>query len=532
MPDKVLTISDDNKIAPRALAAIAASDELSTAIGESAGVVAWKPSTAYTVGQRVVHPNGDVKVSLTNHTSGTSSPGTVNWADPPTVASEITTRKRDLGRQQRQRVYTRPRAVKIANLPGALGWTPPAGFALFFDGVRYFTKYDAASRKITGGMTRYVHTVTGNDTTGNGTEGSPWATLAKAHTSSSDGDTIRFLDTGIVYRNSLNANAVMYKALNLIADPAATFVAGDNLTYTATSGQPGVYQATRSNVQRVVDLLIDPNGFRYTEVGSIAACQALPGSWFSDGTTLYVRTIDGTAPVSTRIIALLSVSLFEWGIVSRTSDGGLYMENLRALNGSQGVKVTASAAYDIPFTAKGCKFLHGHLSAADGVQLFDVGSSVIQDTLVAHTAKDGFNYHQSNRVTQFLEIDTEAHSIGLDRGTDYTMNGSTAHDGIKGVRIGGSYHHTNGTPVADVQTGTKTANYSCDAWDSLAPTGNSYNAGFAAQQPGAEIWLSRCRAWGTSSDLYAVTGTTMHVDDLSEYDSRNGGGTFDLVSVA
>lgn len=31
MPDKVLTISDDNKINPRALAAIAGSDELTTA---------------------------------------------------------------------------------------------------------------------------------------------------------------------------------------------------------------------------------------------------------------------------------------------------------------------------------------------------------------------------------------------------------------------------------------------------------------------------------------------------------------------
>lgn len=497
------------------------------------GYELWQPSTAYTIGQRVVHPSGDVKVSLTNHTSGTSSPGTVNWGNIPAVATEIADRKRDQGRQFRNRVITRPRAVKAVALPATLGWTAPAGFALFFDGVKYFTKYDAAVRKNTGGTTRYIHTVTGNDTTGTGADTAPYQTLAKAHTVAADGDTIIIQDQGVAYRNQLNANAVMYKSLNIIAQypDKLTLVAGDNLTYTLSAGTTNVYESARSSVQRVVDLLVDPDGFRYTNVASIAACDALPGSWYSDGTKVYVHTIDNSVPTSTRIIALLGVNLFEFASTARSSNGNVYFEGLRILSGTNGVKITGTATWDMAFTAKNCRFLHGHLSTADGVQLVDVGSSVIQDSTVAHTGKDGFNYHQSVRVTNFLEINCEAHSIGLDRGTDYTMNGSTCHDGIKGVRIGGKYHYANGTPVADVHVGTKTANYSCDSWDSLGGTGTGYNAGFSTQQSGAEMWLYRCRAWGTESDLYYVTGTNMHVDDLTEYDTKTGGGTLDVISA-
>ncbi|WBF79002.1 minor tail protein [Arthrobacter phage Bolt007] len=494
----------------------------------------WKPSTAYLAGDVLVHPDGNIKVSLTNHTSSSTVPGVLNWADPPALAALASLRARDLARQRAitSRQYPR-RAVPVV-LPAGFGWAP--GVPIFYNGARYFTTYDVAVRRNTGGTKRYVNTATGLNTNDGLTEATAYLSLNQAYSVAVDGDEIVVVNKGVSYRNQSNITGLnITKSVNLVAKyPGETILSSaDKLTYTAHATIPGVWQAARTNVLQVVDLLVDPEGYLYPKVANEAALgAAAPGSWASDATTLFVKPVDGIAPDNARILALLDAAMFNFVGDARTSAQRIYLEGVWIMGGQNGVKVTNTSAFRTQFAAKDSKFLWSGWTTADALPILGNVDCYTQRCTAANSGKDGFNYHATGGfIPNFVEIDPNGHSNGLyAAGGDYTMNASTAHDGVKGLRIGGKYHHTMGTPVADVNAGTQVLMYSCDAWDSLAPIGSGYNAAIAAQQSGAELWLYGCRAWGAELSLYCVTGATMHIIE-TEYDTVNGAGTLDIVSA-
>ena len=438
----------------------------------------------------------------------------------------------DVERRRREADNSRSHIVQAVALPsGFTGWSAPAGYVTLFDGKRYFTTYDVAVKKNVGNV-YYVDTKNGVDTN-SGAQATPWKTVDHAYGQVADGDTITIVDTGLIYRASFaNSNPVRSKSINIIGQGTTTIVAGDNLAYTKTSGMTNTWQAARTSVVKVVDLLVDPAGYEYTAQTSIAAVDANPGSWYSDGTNVYFSPIDGnTAPTSARFVALLGINVLDFATTGRTSDLSVYLEGMRVICGANAMNVTGDATYAANIYAKNCQVSHGTNASQNAINCVDVGHAIFQNVTVAYGLFDGFNYHQTNRVTSALEIGCEAHSCGLKQGTAYQQNGSTFHDGIKGVRLGGNYHHTNGAVVADVEVGTQSVNYGCDSYDSVADPTNGANAAFSSQQAGAEMWLFGCRAWGCSFDITAVTGATIHVDDLTQYDSWGGTGTIDIVSA-
>lgn len=505
-----------------------------TAVAKAARAAAlprWRPSTVYAVGDVVVHPNGDVKVSKTAHTSDAVAPGTVNWSDAPAFASAVTSSKRNMGRQRNTFARSNPRRTVKVSPPAALGFDP--GFPIFYNGAKYFTTYDVAARKNTG-TKRYVNTATGSNTNDGLTEATAYLSLNQAYSVAVDGDEIVIVNKGITYRNQASITGLnITKSVNIVAKyPGETYItSADSLAYTAVADKPGVFSASRTNVLQVIDLLPDAEGFRYEKVTTLDACAALPGSWYHDGTFLNVHPLDNLTPSNTRILALLDAALFNFVGDARATPMNVYLEGIVHMGGQNGVKVTNAGANKLTFTAKNCKFLWSGWLSADALPVLGNVSCYTQACTAANSGKDGFNYHATGGyIPTFVEIDNVGHSNGLyNVATDYTMNSTTAHDGVKGIRIGGKYHHTMGTPVADVNAGTKVAMYSCDAWDSLAPIGSGYNAAIAAQQTGAELWLFGCRAFGAELDLYCVTGATLHIDG-TEYDTINGAGTIDLVS--
>ena len=511
-----------------------------TAVAKAARAAAlprWRPSTAYVVGDVVVHPNGNVKVSKTNHTSDAVAPGTVNWDDAPAFATALTSSKRNMGRQRNTFARSYPRrTVKVAP-PAGLGFDPK--FPIFHNGARYFTTYDVAARKNTGGTKRYVNTATGSNTNDGLTEATAYLSLNQAYSVAVDGDEIVIVNKGITYRNQAAITGLnITKSVNIVAKyPGETYLTtADALAWTAT-GTAGVYSAPRNNILNVVDLGPDPEGFKYAKLtaadvpAGIAAVAAAPGSWYTEGTNIYVATLDGLTPDNTKLLALLDAAQFNFVGDARATPMKVYLEGIIQMGGQNGVKVTNSSANKLTFTAKNCKFLWSGWTSADALPVLGNVECYTQACTAANSGKDGFNYHATGGyIPTFVEIDCVGHSNGLfNVNGDYTMNATTAHDGVKGIRIGGKYHYTMGTPVADVNAGTKVAMYSCDAWDSLAPVGSGYNAAIAAQQSGAELWLFGCRAFGAELDLYCVTGATIHIDG-TEYDTINGAGTIDLVS--
>lgn len=451
---------------------------------------------------------------------------------------ELATINARLGKSAAERAYRRQ--TSVFTLPAGFTWAGPE-MLILTDGLSYWTTYDAETRKNAGGATVYWDSVAGNDTTGDGTEGNPYQTFTKCQAEALSGDTIVLLNTGVTWRGP--APSGISKSLNIIAAyPGESILAcADLLSWSATSGRPGVYEADRTNVRQVVDIELDPDGITYTRAADLDECEATPMSWYqaTDGTGLvYVHNMDGTSPDPQTVLALLSDSIFDVSV--RFNDQNLYVEGLRVFGSNDGIQVVADTSDTLTFTSKNCAFLHGGYGGVGGTNATN-GLSVVgnvdffaQDTTVAYGAYDGFNYHDTGAyIPTFVELNCVAHDCGNQPNTGSvaaTMNASTAHDGVKGIRIGGKYHHTFGGMVTDVQTDTKTVNLSCDAWNSLASSGSGYNRGFAAGQPSdpnAEMWLYGCRAWGNIADLYADTGTTMHVIN-TEYETSSG--TLDIVS--
>lgn len=511
---------------------------LNATIVDRSGLQLWTTGTAYTIGQRVIHPDGSVKVSKTNHTSG-GTPGTLNWEDPPPLKTEQAARA--LATERRRNAIRRESSGIAApvTLPPTFGWAAPIRIAK--TGRKYATDFDAAAFKATGGATWHVNYTTGNDSTGTGASGAPFKSLLKAHQSAASGDTVMLHGSGIVYRDGGWQNTIISKTLNLVAETtgALKYVYADNLTYTLTAGRTNVYQSTRTNVATVIDLRFSRDGVGYSKMATEAEVEATPGSWMQDGSLVKVHQIGGGAPSSSNVLALLSGDHFH--VAPSAADVAIYMEGFDVHGGNYGLLFDATAGYHLDTYLKnlGAYWATYSGTSRNALNFFGTRYSYSQNVECAHGPKDGFNYTPYNTgstlvdLNKAIEVNCHAFDHGVGNpiaGIENTNNGSTGHAGVLIVRIGGRYHDTAGAIVADVQTGTKSVNYSCVAFDSRS-TDAAYSQAWSAQQSGAEMWLYDCIGFGSASDLYYVTGTTMRVDS-SEYDTASGGGTLSITNAA
>ncbi|WNO26228.1 esterase [Gordonia phage Fulcrum] len=437
---------------------------------------------------------------------------------------------------------------RLVKFPEWFTWNP--GFSVLFDGSKYFTNYDVSVRRNRTTQMVYVDTVRGDNSTGNGSPLRPYKSINRGVTAISDGGTVIIMNGDPIYRaNNIDTTADCTKSVNIVfSDPETKVLAADALTYTLSAGQTNVYEAARTNVRKVIDTSTDSEGVEYTKVADIAACEATDGSWFqaANGSgPLYVNPIGSGAPAPGKVFALLQDACLRFATTGRSSAMNVYIEGGRFYGGTIGTLFASSTnSHKMNLSTKNVKLLHGGYgnvgSTAAGLQngLVVLGNVDYrgQRTTVAHTGLDGFNYHaQGGYIPRFVEIDCEAHDCGtgpisVAAGVGNTQNGTTSHDGIPGIRIGGKYWKTFGAPVADVQPGTVTLNYSCESGYSADPGGN--NASFCAQQAGAIMGLYGCIAWGTTWHIYAVTGATIYYDALTQFTTTQGGGTMALEEAA
>lgn len=497
----------------------------------------WKTATDYVIGDPVILPNGDLKVSATNHTSGASA-GTVNWADPPALATEVAGRSRNEARRRSALRRANGGTVSKVALPAGLGWTPPIN--IFKNGKTYTTDFDVALYKNAGGTTYYVDTVAGLDTNAGTTEALPVKTILKAYQLAASGSTIMILDRGMIYRAGSWSNQRILKSLNIIAKypGEATVVYADSLAYSLTSGQTEVFEAARTNVNTVIDTTVWRHGYQYARLLSVAAVAAMPGSWYqaADGTgAVYVHTLNGLTPDNSKVVALLAGEA--WYADSTDQAVSLYLEGFTILGGFTGNLMVNSVNNTIDVYGKNMTF-NWATGAYSAVNIQGGRYAYFQGCVAVNSRKDGFNYTTNNLavvlkdIPHFIEVNCEAYAHGLKNdiaGAENTNNASTGHLGALGVRIGGTYHDTTGGIIADVHTDTKTANYSSVAYDSVA-TDINFSQAWSAQQAGAEMWIFECQGFGSTSDLYALTGATLHADAV-EYDTKNGGGTFNITNA-
>ncbi|WP_182103788.1 hypothetical protein [Niallia taxi] len=421
-------------------------------------------------------------------------------------------------------------------------WTD-APINVFTDGVSFYTDFDPISFMPASNRTVYVNSRTGSTSNDGLSESSPKSTLNSAMANANSTDTIKIVDDAdVIYRNGLWESQVIRKSLRIIGKSGRRrkLVNADKLTYTKVSGYSFVYQATRSNVVEVVDFTFDELGVRYKNATSIAECDAIKGSWYLSGSNLYVHAFNDKVPTEDKVFALLTTPMFS--VISDTQDVDLYLENIDIVGGqTTGNIYLDRRGYKLNLYQKDVRYLHttGIDGNADSINADGVDLVYSLRVICAHSNKDGFNYTAYNGASEkktagkFIEVDCEGLVCGVGNkipNVNNSHNASTAHEGVIGIRINGTYHDTVGVPVCDVQNGTQSLNLACTSYDSLAGTKDVYDACFSTQQSGALMILDGCIAFGAEYDMYAVTGSTMVILN-SEFNNKQGGGTYKITNA-
>ena len=299
----------------------------------------------------------------------------------------------------------------------------------------------------------------------------------------------------------------------------------DALTWTLTTGT--TYQATRSSVMRVVDLL-NNTGFGghvdLTLAASLTACEATPGTWYDNGTTLYVNRADGAAVTNTNTRAYLSAQVLT--LINTT--GNIYLKGF-ALEGG-----AISSFYSEPTTVRAgnsifsnCTFGYSGTIGVGGTPVVAVnnvnGLAAFVNCTAYSGVDDAFNFHwnlTAGPATLYpLTINCTANGMGLGpTSTASSVNGLTWHDGIIGIDIGGDYEYNFGGNVATILgvsttratqcwcVGTKAAMSRGDIplqVSNAQPPRDYWMDGMVGGVP-CQMWLDGCLAGSSTSDSNAA----------------------------
>ncbi|MEX0417853.1 BppU family phage baseplate upper protein [Bacillus sp. C30] len=359
------------------------------------------------------------------------------------------------------------------------------------------TDFDAATFKpdVTGKKTYYV-SLTGNDTNDGLT---PQTALKNVFIARAKADVGIIEIAAGMYEDQSGFNnssgATNSKDIIIRATQGANVVlaAGRfNLTWTKTAGKTNVYQINRSSVAGVYDLkFVDEHGDhkQLAVKTSVDEVDSNPGSYYTDGTVLYVHTVDSRAADQ----LFVALDLYNFKTVGNYK---VYLENLKFWGGKEGgVSASLSASTDTPIiAAKNCEFKYS-TNGAGGFMTLGV-TSYAQNCVCAWNSRDGFNYHKGGTVVaKAIEVNCIGRSSGIGRGTDQD-NGSTMHDGGKAIRVNCIYHSNEGPNVHDITV-------ECESYGSKAKAiarRTNYRV-----EDNAKMWLDSCIGFDSDSSLYGST---------------------------
>lgn len=397
--------------------------------------------------------------------------------------------------------------------PSGFGWTtsPLAGKLTVDQRGVFSSTLDITTYKNTGGTTYYVNVATGSNSNAGTSTGAAFQTLAYALAKMASGDTV-YVAAGTYTRAQWAYT--LTASVNIIGVGSVLLTNSDVLTWTLSSGKTYTYQAARSAVGQVVDLASGGRGTRYTLVTSTALVESTPGSFYDDGTNVYVHTYNGRA-ADANIYALLTTVAFE--TVSAINP---YFENLTIWGGSSPIDMRAPTGGSAPNVYLN-NVVTGYSCLNDNVRILGCALAILVNCDTYGADYDGYGYHAFNGIIpKAIEIgcralDNSGAPYGQGTSSD---NGTTAHDGASVIRVNGTYMRSNGANLADVSAGTQSWNLGC----ALASSTTLYDVELTT---GAQVWLDSCTGSGSYlGSLQTDTGNSSQI--------FTRGGRFDRIITA
>lgn len=243
----------------------------------------------------------------------------------------------------------------------------------------------------------------------------------------------------------------------------------------------------------------DGDYFRLTPKTSLADVQTTPDSFWKDSSTntLYVHYADGLTP--SRTSAVMAISQ-----ITHTNGHNNYRENIDFILGTSTNNTTATAS---TVNHVNCAYLFN--TTTNGFYMRGNVNIYAEKCRAAKNFLDGFNYHESSSRNP---AGIEFRCIGYKNGENNTSsinNGSTTHENVRILRVGGIYFNNEGPNVHDVNT-AKSLNIDCVAYDSVAVTSTS-KSNFALGAAASEtcvMWMDGCVTHGETTTFGAEDRTT------------------------
>ncbi|PIE06590.1 MAG: hypothetical protein CSA74_11635 [Rhodobacterales bacterium] len=420
-----------------------------------------------------------------------------------------------------------PRAV-----PAGFSRAVPGGFEVCEDGGSYHSSValtpplSEANPEV---LALHVDGATGDDANP-GTADAPLKSLHVAVARGQQGGAVMIRAKGGLYpyatclRNYPQARLLQITSWD--GAPVISSMHDDSLAWAADDG---AYTATlpAGSVSNVFDAAHLTAGGDYSALDAasgVAACQATAGTWFQDGTSVWVHTSDGRAPdgdlrVYTRRVANNSD---QYGLCLREPGTALYMEKVHLEGGWYPFYAGAAVADgDMQIYARDCAVKYA--AANTGWKIVTSGVAVLQDCVGAANRFDGFNYQPASAggaAPFVLEIGCTGRGNGFV--TDNICNGSSSH-GAAIIRVNGSYTGNKNRNVHDIdQDGQigETWNLGCTARDPVMDYAN-WAAGHTTGGV-TKMWLDGCTSSGGRYDIEANGSASVFLSGFT------GAGTNDV----
>lgn len=316
------------------------------------------------------------------------------------------------------------------------------------------------------------------------------------------------LKNNTVIRAKNNANEVLTGSIE------------NTLTWTEDGN---AFKTNRSAVKNVLDNNVrDKHGLpvNYKKVSSIEEVKATKGSYYTDGTDVWVRKFDDTIP-DKNLFLLLNTWSPHFSIFGKR----LVVENIKmfnvydSTNSRDCMRVTGDRGTDLYVINSA--FNNGGLN---GLAVKYVGRTFVFNSICSMNGADGFNYHaqQSPNDRYFV---FEWNCVGFGNGVYQPAgagknNATTAHDGMAVLRINSEGYECDGPILADVN-GCISVNYNCVMYDSTRDKGST-KAGFyfdnaIAQEPGSAYVIDCVGGGNNTYSLSSDKNIEVKVSNLKGY---------------
>lgn len=277
-------------------------------------------------------------------------------------------------------------------------------------------------------------------------------------------------DNGFIDKKTITKNYAIVPQ-----NPSAPCYVGNfqkNLVWTQYA--TGVYSAPRSQVGAVFDTKYKAAynlPYELTKVNTLSECVSKKGTWYTDNTLVYVHRKDESTINNNEV--LVAVNSMIWQPIFN-SDSSFMARDITFVNGglSAPLHFTSTTASKGNVIMKNIKLTGSFGTVPNGISTDGVKSIWLFDCLVKDIARDGYNYHNTLDGNTFvLEYNCMAFNCGVND-ENGNNNATTAHEGIRILRIGTKGWNTKGPLCADVN-GCYTIAIDCTMHDSLLSNGYS-----------------------------------------------------------